>query len=190
MSGLMSDNVILVGFMGAGKSSVGHILARRLGRCFVETDDMITAREGRPIPEIFADKGEAHFRALEEETLRLLALKRGDVIATGGGLPCRDGRVEALRTMGTVVWLSGDLAALYERALRSGERPMLRGKTRDEVEALYKSREPFYARADLSVDTTGLNPDQVATEVVKALQTRARLPHPTLSHRGEKGPSS
>ena len=71
----MGDNVILVGFMGAGKSSVGRLLARRMGRCFVETDDMITAREGRSIPAIFAERGEAYFRSLEEETVRLLALK-------------------------------------------------------------------------------------------------------------------
>src|SRR5512147_2131406 len=104
----MPDNIVLVGFMGAGKSSVGRLLARRLNRCFVETDDMITAKEGRSIPEIFAAEGETYFRAAEEEALRLLALKRGDVIATGGGLPCRPGRPDALRQLGTVVWLSGD----------------------------------------------------------------------------------
>jgi shikimate kinase len=174
MAGDMADNVILVGFMGAGKSSVGRILAARLGRCFVETDEMITAAQGRPIPEIFAEKGEAHFRALEEEVVRLLALKRGDVIATGGGLPCRDGRLEALRALGTVVWLSGDFGALYERALGGGDRPMLSGKTREQAEALYEARKPFYAKADLAVDTTGLNPDQVAARVAAALAERQR----------------
>jgi len=174
MAGEMADNVILVGFMGAGKSSVGRILATRLGRCFVETDDMITAREGRPIPEIFADKGEAHFRALEDEMVRLLALKRGDVIATGGGLPCREGRAEELRAVGTVVWLSGDFVALYERALRGGDRPMLSGRTREQAEALYEARKPFYAKADLAVDTMGLNPDQVAARVAAALAERER----------------
>ena len=170
MTGTMADNVILVGFMGAGKSSVGRILAKRLGRCFVETDEMITAREGRPIPEIFAGQGEAHFRALEDEAVRMLALKKGDVIATGGGLPCRDGRLEALRAIGTVVWLSGEFGALYERALRSGDRPMLHGKTREQAEALYEAREPFYSKADLAVDTTALNPDQVAAEILKVLR--------------------
>ena len=96
----MADNVILVGFMGAGKSSVGRILARRLGRCLVETDEMIVGKEGVSIPEIFAAKGEAYFRAAEEEVLGLLALKSGDVIATGGGLPCRQGRPAALRALG------------------------------------------------------------------------------------------
>ena len=174
MAGEMADNVILVGFMGAGKSSVGRILAARLGRCFLETDEMITAAQGRPIPEIFAEKGEAHFRALEEAVVRLLALKRGDVIATGGGLPCRSGRLEALRAIGTVVWLSGDFGALYERALRGGGRPMLSGKTREQAEALYEARKPFYAKADLAVDTTGLNPDQVAARVAAALAERQR----------------
>jgi len=190
MAGEMADNVILVGFMGAGKSSVGRILAARLGRCFVETDEMITAAEGRPIPEIFAEKGEAHFRALEDEVVRLLGLKRGDVIATGGGLPCRDGRLEALRAIGTVVWLSGDFEALYERALRGGDRPMLSGKTREQAEALYEARRPFYAKADLAVDTTGLNPDQVAARAAAALAERLTTPpHPALSPSGGEGSS-
>src|SRR4029450_5778771 len=80
-------NVVLVGFMGAGKSVCGRLLARRLGRCFVETDDMIVASEGRSIPEIFRDAGEERFRQLEAETLDALALKSGEVIATGGGPP-------------------------------------------------------------------------------------------------------
>jgi shikimate kinase len=188
MAGEMADNVILVGFMGAGKSSVGRILATRLGRCFVETDEMITAREGRPIPEIFAELGEAHFRALEDEVVGLLALKRGDVIATGGGLPCREGRPEALRAIGTVVWLSGEFGALYERAQRGGDRPMLQGKTREQAEALYETRKPYYAKADIVVDTTALNPDQVALEVLKALRDRTRPPEhlgPRLAARGE-----
>src|SRR5256712_12811389 len=83
------DNIVLVGFMGAGKSVCGRLLARRLGRCFVETDDMITGREGRSIPEIFAARGEVWFRELEGLVLEDLKLKSGDVIATGGGLPCR-----------------------------------------------------------------------------------------------------
>jgi shikimate kinase len=174
MAGGMADNVLLVGFMGAGKSSVGRLLAAKLGRCFVETDDMITAKEGRPIPEIFAARGEAHFRALEDEAVRLLGLKRGDVIATGGGLPCREGRPEALRAIGTVVWLSGDFAALYERALRGGDRPMLSGRTREEAAALYEARKRFYADADIVVDTTALNPDQVAARVAAALAERRR----------------
>ncbi len=170
----MAGNIVLVGFMGAGKSSVGRLLAHRLGRCFVETDDIIVGREGCSIPEIFARHGEAYFRAAEEEVLGALALKRDEVIATGGGLPCREGRMEALAALGTVIWLAGDFDTLYERARRAGERPMLAGRSRDEVEALYRSREPFYRRAHLAVDTTGLGPDQVVARIVATLAARAQ----------------
>jgi len=169
----MGDNLILVGFMGAGKSSVARILARRLGRCFLETDDMIAAREGRSIPEIFATHGEAYFRAAEEDALGLLALKQGCVIATGGGFPCREGRPAALRRLGCVVWLAGDFEALYERALRHGARPMLAGRRREDAEALYRSRLPFYREADVTVDTTSAGPDAVAARVLRQLPARA-----------------
>lgn len=164
------DNIVLIGFMGAGKSSVGRLLARRLGRCFVETDDMIVASEGRPIAEIFRVSGEERFRQLEREAVEHLALKSGEVIATGGGLPCREGNMEALRALGTVIWLKGDLAVALERARRSGARPMLEGRSAEEIEALYRQREPSYAQAHLTVDTTGLGVDQVVRLLVGRLQ--------------------
>ena len=166
---MAGDNVILVGFMGAGNSVCGRLLARRLGRCFVETDDMIVARDGRAIPEIFRQDGEEAFRRLEREMLEALALKSGDVIATGGGLPCREGRMEALRALGTVVWLRGDLRELLDRASRSGGRPMLQ-RSPEDIEALYRAREPYYARAHLTVDTAGLGVDQVVARVLAALR--------------------
>src|SRR5258705_13419428 len=112
MAAVPAGNVVLVGFMGAGKSVCGRLLARRLGRCFVETDDMIVAGEGRSIPEIFREAGEVRFRQLEADTIETLKLKSGDVIATGGGMPCRDGRMELLRELGTVGGLAGDVGGL------------------------------------------------------------------------------
>lgn len=170
-------NVILVGFMGAGKSVCGRLLARRLGRCFVETDDMITSREGCAIPEIFARHGEARFRELEAEAVDALALKSDDVVATGGGLPCRDGRMDALRALGTVVWLRGDLQELLARARRQGARPMLDGRSDDEVVALYRAREPYYEKAHAIIDTSGRTIDQVVADLVAAVrvQERARV---------------
>ena len=166
---MAADNVILVGFMGAGKSVCGRMLARRLGRCFIETDDMIVSRDGRPIPQIFREDGEEAFRRLEAETVEALRLKSGDVIATGGGLPCREGRMEALRALGTVVWLRGDLAVQLERAGRIGGRPML-DRTPTDIETLYRAREPYYARAHVTVDTAGLGVDQVVSRVLAALR--------------------
>ena len=167
---MAARNVILIGFMGAGKSVCGRVLARRLGRCFVETDDMITAREGCSIPEIFARHGEARFRQLEVEAVEALALKSDDVVATGGGLPCRDGMMNALRALGTVVWLRGDLSDLLARARRQGARPMLDGRSDEDIGALYRAREAHYSQAHLTVDTSGRTIDQVVAELVATLR--------------------
>ena len=163
-------NVILVGFMGAGKSACGRLLARRLGRCFVETDDMISSSEGCSIPEIFARFGETRFRQLEAEAVDALSLKSDDVIATGGGLPCREGMMDTLRGLGTVVWLRGDLEELLARARRQGARPMLSGRSEEEITALYRAREPFYGQAHLTVDTSGRTVDQVVAALVAAIR--------------------
>jgi shikimate kinase len=142
----------------------------------VETDDMIVSRDGRSIPEIFRQDGEEAFRRLETEAVQAHGLKSDDVIATGGGLPCRPGRMEALRALGTVVWLRGDLEELLARARRSGQRPMLDGRSPAEIDALYRAREPFYARAHLTVETAGLTIDQVVQRIVAALrETHARV---------------
>ncbi len=167
-------NVVLVGFMGAGKSTVGRLLARRLGLCFVETDAMITAREGKSIPEIFAERGEPAFRRLEAEALELLEEKRGHVIATGGGFPCRAGAMERLRELGTVVWLAADFDASYERASRVGGRPMLTGRSREETAALYTARQDYYRRAHLSIDTTHLTIDAVVGRIQRYLRDHER----------------
>ena len=163
-------NVILVGFMGAGKSVCGRMLARRLGRCFVETDDMIVASEGCSIPEIFRRHGETRFRQLEAEAVEALALKSDDVVATGGGLPCRDGMMEALRAIGLVIWLRGDLQDLLARARRQGARPMLDGRSEDDIVALFRGREPSYRQAHLTVDTSGRTVDQVVAELVAVVR--------------------
>jgi len=170
-----ADHIMLVGFMGAGKSTVGRRLARRLGRCFVETDDMIVALEGCSIPDIFRVSGEGRFRELEAAALESLGLKRSDVVATGGGLPCREGRMERLRSLGTVIWLKGEFEEMYERARRAGERPMLAERSRAEVEALYREREPYYRAAHLVIETQGLGVDQTVGRILQTL----RQPHGT-----------
>jgi shikimate kinase len=167
------DNILLIGFMGAGKSTVGRLLARRLDRCFVETDDIVVSRAGRTIPEIFRQYGEPHFRALEAQAVELLRLKHGDVVATGGGLPCTDGRMGILRALGIVVWLTADFKELYERARRAGERPMLDQRSVEEVEALYRGRVPYYEQAHLTLDTTGVGVDQVVARLLRDLRHHA-----------------
>jgi shikimate kinase len=168
-------NVILVGFMGAGKSTVGRLLARRLGRCFVETDAMITAREGCSIPEIFEARGEPYFRQLESDVLEALADKRDHVVATGGGFPCEPGVMERLLQLGTVVWLAADFEAVYARANRIGGRPMLAGRSVEDAAALYRVRQDVYRRAHLSLDTTRMTVDAVVARIVRHLRDRERL---------------
>ena len=131
---------------------------------------MIVAGEGRSIPEIFREAGEVRFRQLEADTIESLKLKSGDVIATGGGMPCRDGRMELLRELGTVVWLDGDVRELHERASRIGNRPMLESRSMAEVEELYRSRQPYYRRAHITIDTTGIGADQVVARILTALR--------------------
>jgi shikimate kinase len=172
-------NVILVGFMGAGKSTVGRLLARRLGRCFVETDAMITAREGRSIPEIFEARGELYFRQLESEVLEALADKRDHVVATGGGFPCEPGVMERLLQLGTVVWLAADFEAVYARANRIGGRPMLASRSVEDAAALYRVRQDVYRRAHLSLDTTRMTVDAVVARIVRHLRDRERLAGPS-----------
>jgi shikimate kinase len=92
------------------------------------------------------------------------------VIATGGGMPCRDGRMDALRELGTVVWLDGDVRELHARASRIGNRPMLDGRSMGEVEELYRTRQSYYRRAHVTVDTTGIGADQVVARILKALR--------------------
>src|SRR3990172_9360087 len=165
-----SRNVVLVGFMGAGKSTVGRLLARRLGLCFVETDDMITAREGQSIPEIFAARGELHFRALEASVLDALGDKHGHVIATGGGFPCRPGVMERLKALGTVVWLAAEFDALYERASRVGGRPMLGGRSREEGAAPSQVRKGFFSHAHPAVDVSRLGADAAVSRILRFLR--------------------
>lgn len=170
---MAAGTIVLVGFMGAGKSSVGRLLARRLRRRFVETDDVIVAREGRPIPEIFRTDGEGRFRQLEGAVVEALTRGEAAVVATGGGLPCREDRMARLRALGTVIWLKSDVGVALERARRSGQRPMLEGRSLEDIEALYRQREPYYAQADIVVETDGLGVDQV----VAAILARLRIPH-------------
>jgi shikimate kinase len=169
-------SVFLVGFMGAGKSTVGRLLARRLGLCFVETDAMIVAREGKSIAEVFGERGEEYFRQCEADVLDDLADKRGHVVATGGGFPCRPGVMERLCALGTVVWLAAEFDAAYERANRTGGRPMLAGRSREEVAGLFDTRESYYRRAHLAIDTTHLSTDQVVGRIIRRLRERERSP--------------
>lgn len=162
-------NVVLVGLMGSGKSSVGRILAKTLGRPFVDTDQVVIAAAGHPIPEIFAAEGEAGFRAREARAVAEAAARDGQVIATGGGAVLAEANREALRRTGLVIWLAAPAEELLRRALLQGvaKRPLLAGEDPlGKMQALMAEREPAYrAAAHHRIETGGLTTEQVAARI-------------------------
>ncbi|MDI6870008.1 MAG: 3-dehydroquinate synthase [Bacillota bacterium] len=158
-------NLVLIGFMGSGKSTVGRLVAEAAGLAFLDTDEEIERRTGRPVRAIFADQGEEEFRRVEAEVVAEAAARRGQVIATGGGVVLREGNLEALRRTGLVVALTARTDALWER-VGASDRPLLAvDQPLQRFEELLRLRAPLYARADVVVDTTDLDPREVAATV-------------------------
>jgi len=163
--------VFLVGMMGAGKSTVGPLLAKRLGRRFLDTDHEVEARAGRTIAAIFAAEGEARFRALEREAIER-ASGESAVVALGGGAIAQPGALERLKARGTLVYLSAPVERLLARIGDGADRPLLAGVAPaarlERLRELLAAREPFYAAADHAVDATGA-PDEVVERIVEQL---------------------
>jgi len=166
------SNIILTGFMGTGKSAVGRAVARRLGRPFVDMDEVIVAREGRSIPEIFASSGEPYFRRLEAALCRELAGQRGLVIATGGGTLIPRGNREALGRTGQLICLTATADEVLGRLEGVEDRPLLAASDRRaRVEALLAERMPAYTAIPHQVDTTGNAVEQVVETVLEIVHT-------------------
>lgn len=176
----MLPNIVLVGFMGCGKSSVGRRLAGLTGHRFVDTDDLVAQAADASIPEIFSGIGEAGFRDLESAVLRSLDGVCGIVLSTGGGIILRPENCALLKKAGVVVWIHADEATLFERASRSGRRPLLRAEDpRARFHELLLAREPLYrAVADVDVDSSGLSHDAVASKILEETAQCARYQDP------------
>ncbi|MCR5439665.1 MAG: shikimate kinase [Selenomonas sp.] len=172
-------NVILIGFMGTGKTSTGKMLASKLGCAFIDMDQKIEEEAGRRIPEIFAQQGEEHFRQLERELVERLSARRNAVISTGGGTVKNPANVAAFKKSGIIICLSASVDAVLERTKRHGTRPVLdqadRGDRRKAVESLMEERKNLYQQADFTIDTSELSPLQVVEAIVRYLKTRGVL---------------
>lgn len=145
------NNILLIGMMGCGKTTLGAMLAKKLGREYLSTDAVIEKQEGRTISEIFSTEGEAHFRALERIVSNELGKKQDLVIACGGGMPINEGCMAALKPSGTVIWLRRDPGEAYDTMDIIG-RPLAQNG-RQSFLNLYARREPIYRQwADLTVD--------------------------------------
>ncbi len=164
-------NLVLIGFMGSGKSSVGRELARRWGYRFIDTDAMIRHKYDLSIPDIFAKIGEPSFREAEYQALVRLQGIGSTVIATGGGIVTQPRNLPLLRTLGPVVWLSADQTTIIDRVGKSTHRPMLdQANPEESVTRLLAERAPLYRQAaGLLIETSGLTHREVADRIVLGL---------------------
>lgn len=163
------QNIILVGFMGTGKSSVGQYLARRLGCRFVDMDTLIESRVGKPITRIFAEDGEASFRNTERTLVQELARQSNQVIAAGGGTVLNPNNIHDFSQSGQVICLSASPEEILARISNSYQRPLLnQPNPAAAIRKLLTQRQPYYSAIPFQVDTTGKTVQEVA-ELIMAL---------------------
>lgn len=164
----LRKNIIITGFMGTGKSTVGQLVAAELGRDFVDMDTLIEQREGRSIPQIFAQRGEAYFRQLEADLCHELSQQSGLVIATGGGALLPEANLRLLEQSGLVICLDCEPATLWQRIGHSDNRPMLAEPDEGRfarLAALLTQRAPAYDRIALHLDVTNLSPEEATRQI-------------------------
>lgn len=176
---LGARSIVLVGLMGAGKSTVGRRLAQRLGLIFKDADHEIEAAAGLTIPDIFAIYGEPSFRDGEERVIARLLRAGPLVLATGGGAFMRDATRARVAELGVSVWLKAELDVLMRRVRKRGNRPLL--ETADPeatMRALMETRHPVYAEADVEVLSRDVSHDRVVDDVLEALVAHLDPPAP------------
>jgi shikimate kinase len=171
-----SRSVVLVGMMGAGKSSVGDCLRRRTNLKLFDIDEIVTSKFGMPISEIFSKHGENKFREAEAEALRKVPSDQHAIIVTGGGIVLREENIGLLKRLGAVVWLMANEDMLFKRASRTGNRPLLQRKNpRKAFTQMLQARLPLYAKiADIRIDTSELTDEEVAVAILSKFKKYRR----------------
>ena len=171
LAALGGRSVVLVGMMGAGKSSIGRRLAQRLGVTFVDADAEIEAAAGMTIAEIFATYGESDFRSGEARVIARLLEQGQQVVATGGGAFMNPATRAGIRQKGVSVWLKADFEVLMRRVKRraTADRPMLQGDPAQRIRHLMAERYPVYAEADVTVMSREVSHEVIVTEIVTEL---------------------
>jgi shikimate kinase len=168
-------NIVLIGLRGSGKTMVGRILAQKLGREFIEMDELVTRRAGLSIPEIVKKHGWERFRELEEEVTSRVAKLENIINASGGGVVTSKKNIVKLKQKGVLVWLQAKVGTLVKRTEEDSQRPPLAGgrTAREDMEITYKERKALYQQAaDLVIDTEDKTPEEVAETIINLLKTR------------------
>jgi shikimate kinase len=163
-------SIVLVGLMGAGKSTVGRRLAQRLGLPFVDSDAEIETAAGQSIPDIFAEHGEDYFREGEKRVIARLLENGQQVLATGGGAFMNPQTRSNIRAHGISVWLKADLPLLMKRVKRRDDRPLLKADDPEAVmQRLMDARYPVYAEADLTIESRDVAHTVIVADVIRAI---------------------
>lgn len=165
--------IVFIGFMGAGKTRVGTLVAARLGVPFIDTDDLIEQRSGRAVSDIFADDGEDAFRALETDAIRFALDGARRAISVGGGAATREENWTLLREFGALtIYLKAGVETILSRVAHKSHRPLLAGLSRDEMRrkigTMLGEREPWYERADLVISSDDTRDKYEMAEIVAA----------------------
>lgn len=162
------SNIVLIGFMGTGKSTVGASIAAKLDYAFVDLDEEIVQQEGRSIPEIFDEDGEIYFRDAESRALANLLTKDHIVIATGGGCVLRDKNCNMMYERGFVVHLTADIDTIVDRVKGDQNRPLLQGDASERVRSLMTARQGKYDFAHTVIPTDDMRVEELSDAVIKA----------------------
>ena len=159
-------NIILVGFMGTGKTTVGQLLAEQTGMPLVDMDAAIEQRAGKPITEIFAQDGEPHFRELERDIARELAVQEGQIVSTGGGIVLNLDNITDYEKNGLVVCLLASPETVLDRVKHDTTRPLLAGDKQEKIIQLLETRKPLYEAITHKIDTDDLEPEAIVSQII------------------------
>ena len=164
-------NIVLVGFMGTGKTSVGQRLSQRLGMTYVDTDDIIEQTTGRRITDIFSQHGESYFRELESDAVHKVSRLDEHVISTGGGIVLRPENLDFLKRNGVVFCLMATSEEIWTRVKNETHRPLLEAPNPvEKIRKLLKDREAYYARADYMIRTDSVPIERVTDKIIKVFR--------------------
>ena len=172
---LNGRSIVLVGLMGAGKSTIGRRLAQKLGLAFVDADAEIEQAAGKSVPDIFQDHGEVYFREGERKVIARLLESGPQVLATGGGAYMNEDTRRNIARLGISVWLKADVSLLMKRVRRRDNRPLLKAEDPERImRDLIEARYPVYSQADITVESRDVPHGSIVSDVIRALAALER----------------